>query len=169
SLIVSVGAAYTGLERWVLAADVRYIDYENTRGVGDSGFTADGAVRGPGWRSVVAVALGAQYRLTDTVAVRAGYSFNENPVPDSQSFINTVAPVVVEHLVSLGASWQVTPDFALSLAYVHAFENSVEGPLLTPAGPVAGTAVRNTASGDLVVLGATVRFGKPPACEAAER
>src|SRR6202022_470987 len=27
--IVSVGTAYTGFERWVLATDLRYIDYKN--------------------------------------------------------------------------------------------------------------------------------------------
>jgi len=158
-LIVSIGGSYTGLERWVFAADVRYLDYADTNGFGDAGFAPGGAVRGVGWRSIFAAAVGAQYRLTDALSLRAGYSWNENPVPSSQSFINTVSPLVTEQMVSAGVSWCITPDFTLSVAYVHAFENSIEGPLVTPAGAVPGTAVRNTASGDIVVLGGSVKFG----------
>ncbi len=160
-LIVSLGAAYTGCERWVFAADVRYIDYADAKGIGNSGIAPDGTVRGPGWKSIFAVALGAQYQLTDALSLRAGYSWNQNPVPDSQTFINTIAPAIIEHNISVGMSWNVTEDFTLSFAYVHGFENSINGPLLSPAGPVPGTAVRNTASYDSVVIGATVKFGGP--------
>jgi hypothetical protein len=34
------------------------------------------------------VAVGAQYRVGDKLVVRAGYSWNQNPVPNSVSFIN---------------------------------------------------------------------------------
>src|SRR2546429_155806 len=103
----------------------------------------DGAVRGPGWRSIFAVAVGAQYNLTDAISLRAGYSWNENPAPDSQAFINTVSPTIIQHNLSAGVSWNVTEDFTLSLAYVHGFENAIQGPLLTPAGAIPRTSVRN--------------------------
>jgi long-chain fatty acid transport protein len=160
-MIVSIGSAYTGLERWVFALDGRYIDYRNARFTGDSGFTADGAVRGLGWKSIFAVAAGAQFQLTKSVSLRAGYSWNDNPVPDSQSFINTVAPVIVEHTAYAGASWKVTEDFALSVAYAHGFENSIDGPLVGALGQVPGTSVKNTTSADLVVFGVSVKFGGP--------
>src|SRR5262249_4341526 len=123
--IVSVGGAYTGLEGWTFGLDVRYIDFANTSGLEDRGFTPDGAVRGLGWRSIFAVAVGAQYRVGDKLAVRAGYSWNQSPIPDGVSFINTVAPTIVEHTVYAGLSWNVTEDFALSIAYLHAFENAI--------------------------------------------
>src|SRR5262249_30012641 len=81
-MIVSVGASYTGLECWTFGVDVRYIDYKNADGVGDSGITPDGAVRGLGWRSIFAVALGAQYQVNDNLSLRAGYTWNQNPIPD---------------------------------------------------------------------------------------
>jgi long-chain fatty acid transport protein len=158
-LIVSAGASYSGFERWLLAADVRYLDYANTHGWGPEGFAPDGSLRGLDWRSIVAVATGAQYQLTDCLSLRLGYSWNENPIRDSQSAINAVAPVILEHTLSAGASWRVTSDFTLSVAYVHGFQNSIEGPLVTPAGPIAGTFVRNTASADLIMFGGSVRFG----------
>jgi long-chain fatty acid transport protein len=160
-LIVSLGAAYTGVEHWVFAADFRYIDFADAKGLGDSGFTANGAVRGPGWRSIFALALGAQYQLTDALSLRAGYSWNQNPEPNNQSFINTIAPTITQNIITAGVSWRVTEDFSLSLAYLHGFNNSITGPLLAPAGAVPGTSVRNSASFDSVVIGATVRFGGP--------
>jgi long-chain fatty acid transport protein len=158
-LVVSVGCAYAGFERWLLAADVRYIDYRNAEGLREKGFDPTGAVRGLGWRSIPAVALGAQYRLTDALSLRAGYSFNENPISDAQAFFNVAAPTIMEHTLYLGASYDVTDAFSLSLAYAHAFQNSVSGPFVSPLGPVAGTSVTSTVAADTFLLGATIRFG----------
>jgi long-chain fatty acid transport protein len=163
-LIVSLGASYKGLERWVFAVDFRYVDYADAKGFKDSGFAPDGAVLGPGWRSIFALAIGAQYQLTDAISLRVGYIWNENPAPNSQSFINTVAPAIVQNNITAGVSWNVTEDFTLSLAYLHGFENSITGPLDSPAGPVLGTSVHNTASYDSVVIGATVKFGGSRKC-----
>jgi long-chain fatty acid transport protein len=168
-MIVSFGAAYTGLDRWVFGADFHYIDYRDAEFLGDQGFDANGAVHGLGWRSVFAVALGAQYQLTEALSLRLGYSWNENPIPNSQSFVSTPAPVIIENMISAGASWKVTEDFTLSFAYVHAFENSIEGPLVTPAGPVPGTAVKNSAYGDIFVLSGSVKFGGPRSGVIAEK
>lgn len=160
-LIISLGGSYTAIEHWLFAADIRYIDYGNTRGLGDSGFAPSGAVYGPGWRSIFAIALGGQYQWNDALSMRLGYSWNQNPVPDSQSTINIVAPVVMQHTITAGTSWALTEDLSLSLAYLHGFANSLSGPLLTPAGPVPGATVGSTTSYDSVVLGANLKFGAP--------
>src|SRR5262249_9568972 len=128
-MIVSVGASYTGWEKWVIAADLRYLDFADVHGFGDQGFTPAGAVRGVGWRSIFTAAVGAQYRLTDSVPLRAGYSWGQNPIPNSQSFFNVASATIVEHAVYAGASWKLTDDFTLSVAYAHGFENSTTGPL----------------------------------------
>ena len=57
-MVISVGSAYSGFERWLLAADLRYVDYGNTEGLRQSGFDSSGALRGLGWRSIWALALG---------------------------------------------------------------------------------------------------------------
>jgi hypothetical protein len=62
-MIVSVGAAYTGLDRWVFAADLRYIDYKNADGFGDDGFAPTGALRGLGFRSIFAAAFLGLFRV----------------------------------------------------------------------------------------------------------
>jgi long-chain fatty acid transport protein len=158
-MITSLGIGYTGIERWTFAADFRYVDYGNTEGFKQSGFSPTGAVQGLGWRSVFATAFGAQYQMSDSLSVRMGYSFNQNPIPADQSSFNVASPVILEHTVYLGASYHVTEALSLSLAYIHGFQNSSEGPLVTPGGPVPGTSVRNTTSADALILGATVKFG----------
>jgi long-chain fatty acid transport protein len=165
-MIVSVGAAYSGWDRWLLAVDLRYLDYHNVDGLGDRGFTADSALRGVGWRSIFAVAAGAQYQLTDALSLRLGYTWNQTTVPDSQSFVNALSPVIIEHTVYAGASWKVTDDFTLSVAYLHGFQNSIAGPLLTAAGPVPGTSVGNSTSGDGILFSGSVKFGGPRKCHA---
>ncbi len=160
-MIVSAGASFTGLDGWVFAADVRYIDYSNTPGFGRGGFTPDGALKGIDWSSIWAVAVAAQYQVTDALSVRAAYSWNENPIPSGASAVNTVAPLVIQNVVYAGLSWDMTQDLTVSATYIHAFENAITGPLLTAAGPVPGSSVRNQAYADAFILGATMRFGQP--------
>ncbi len=151
-LITSLGVGYTGFDRWLLAADVRYTDFGNTAGLGTSGYDATGAVRGLGFRSTVSVALGAQYQLTEAVSLRLGYSFNQNPIPDSESSFNVASPTIVEHVVYVGASYNVSNALKLSLGYAHAFQNSIDGPLVTPLGALPGTSIRNTVSADTFIV-----------------
>ena len=158
-LIASVGVGYTGFEHWTLAADFRYVDYGSTEGFRQSGFAPNGMVRGLGWRDVFAVALGAQYQMTDTLAVRLGYSYNQDPISASQSSFNVASPTILEHAVYAGFTYAVSNALALNLAYVHGFQNSIEGPITTPAGAVPGSSVRNTTSADALTFGVTVRFG----------
>lgn len=156
--IVSIGTSYQGIDRLLLAADLRYLDYGNAAGFGDSGFHPTGALRGIGLQSIFAASLGAQYQLTDRLSTRLGYSWSENPVSDRQSSANVASPLVIQNMLSAGATYQMTNALSLSLAYTHAFENSVAGPLVLPVGAIPGTRIQNTASVDMLTIGATVKF-----------
>src|SRR5262249_44690586 len=125
----------------------------------ESGFDPTGAVRGLGWRSIFALALGAQYQWTDSISVRMGYTYNQNPIPDSQSMFNVLSPTILEHAIYVGASYQLSDALLVSVAYSHAFENSIDGLYTTPRGAVPGSSVRSTVSADNLIFGATVRFG----------
>src|SRR5262249_21187114 len=84
-LMISAGVGYTGFEHWTLACDFRWIDYANTAGFSQTGFDTNGAVKGLGWDSIFAVALGAQYQATDNLSLRAGYTYNTNPINDKDA------------------------------------------------------------------------------------
>ncbi len=157
--IVSIGTAYTGLERFTFGADLRYIDYANVQTLGDKGFTANGAVLGAGWRSIFALALGSQYQLNSAVSLRLGYTWNGNPIPDKQSFVNTASPVLIQNTIYTGATWNISDNVALSASYAHGFENSIRGPLVTPAGSVPYATVTNLTSADLAMFAVSVKLG----------
>ncbi len=157
--ILSLGTAYEGVEDWLFALDLRYIDYENTDGFGEARFNPDGSVNGFGWDSILVLALGAQYQLDDCTSFRLGYAFNQNPISDANSGFNAPAPAIIQHHASVGASYCVGEDWFIDVAYRHGFENSVEGPMGHPTmGPVPGSSVTNTMSTDSVIVGFRVEF-----------
>jgi long-chain fatty acid transport protein len=166
-MIVSAGVGYAGFEHLLLAVDCRYIDYANTEGFRQGGFGPNGAVQGAGWRSVFCVAAGAQYQVSESLSLRLGYSYNQNPVSPTgggdnpQATINSAAPAIVEHVLYVGASWRFSDALLLSVAYAHGFENSMSGVYRGPVVIVPGSTVRTEASADTFLAGLTVQFGCP--------
>jgi len=148
--IFSWGVAYKGLPKTLIDVDVRYIDYANTSLFGTR--VIDG---GLGWKSVFAVALGGQYQASERLTIRAGYLYNTNPIPAPVTLFNIQAPGIIENTLSLGASYQVTDNVTLSLAWMHGFRNAIEGSILQ----IPGSAVRLDAQSDVLWMGFNVRFG----------
>lgn len=120
--IYSLGFAYRGIERLTLALDLRYFDYKNTELFGVS--TADG---GLGWDSAFATAIGANYQLTDRLAVRAGYQHNTNPLENTSTLFNIQAPAIIQDTFTLGATMALTESVSFSLGYAYGFQNSITG------------------------------------------
>jgi long-chain fatty acid transport protein len=157
--IASIGTSYTGIERVLLAADMRYFGYGTTQGFDPAGFDATGAVTGLGWRSIFSVAMGGQYQATDDLSLRLGYVWNQNPVPDQNTLFNVISPNILMHTISCGLSYRIASNWDVSLAYLHAFENKISGPLFFPGvGPLAGTSVTSRVSADALIGGLTVKF-----------
>jgi long-chain fatty acid transport protein len=148
--IISWGIAYKGLPRTLIDLDLRYIDYADTELFGQK--VIDG---GLGWRSVFAVALGLQYQATDRLTLRAGYLYNTNPIPAPVTLFNVQAPAIITNTLTLGASYQLTENVTASLAWMHGFRNSIEGPILQ----IPGSSVRLDAQSDILWFGVNVRFG----------
>ncbi len=158
-MVASVGTAYTGFEQTLIALDLRFFDFRDTNGFRHAGFNPDGSVAGLGWQNVFALATGVQYELTDALTLRAGYAFNLNPAGDAVTMFNIYSPTIVQHTISAGLSYNVAKSFKVSLAYVHMFENSMHGPIVTPrTGPIPGTQVSTSGTADSVLMSATVSF-----------
>lgn len=152
--IYSLGLGWRPTDRLLLASDLRYLDYANAEMFGDSIPTP-----GLAWRSVWALALGSQYRLTDAVALRLGYLWNQNPVPDVGTIFQAQAPGIGMHTITCGASADLNEWITLSLGYAHVFENSTSGSSVLEQ---AGLRTRLSASTDLLLFGLHVKFGPPP-------
>lgn len=151
-MILGWGVSYTGFRKTVVALDVRYFDYENTEGFGNV-IDAQGNISGLGWNSVLSVAVGVERQIGEKAKIRAGYCWNENPIPAESQFANVSAPLFMQNVVSLGATYTFLPDFDVMFAWSHAFQTSGTG--MNPTGMVK---VTNSVSADSLLLGLTKRF-----------
>lgn len=122
--IYSWGLAWRGIDRLTLGVDMRYFDYANSQMFGDA--PADG---GLGWDSAFVVALGANYQLTDRVAVRAGYQYNTNPLKDARALFNIQAPAIIQNVISVGTTMNLTEAMSMSVGYAYGFQNEISGAL----------------------------------------
>ena len=158
-MILSVGVGVTRYEDWLFAADFRYFDYAHTDGFGGPAmFHPDGRLQGLDWSSVFASAFGVQRRIGDRVTLRSGYTYNQSPIRNSESFYNLATPLIYQHMLSLGGSYDFCSNIACSVGYSHYFEADVQGPIVSPAvGPLAHTSVTNRVSADVLDFGILFR------------
>lgn len=141
----SLGVAVKASSALTLAMDYQRINYGGIKAIANSGANASafpgggglppGSVgslgcdncRGFGWRSVNVYKLGIEYAYSPVLTLRGGYNHTDNPVQPSEMTFNIIAPGVVKNHVTLGFTYEVAKDQALTMAYGHAFKNSVSG------------------------------------------
>ena len=141
-----VGIAWKATPALTIAGDLLQIQYGDVAAVGNSvdclfaGACALGSSNGPGfgWQNTTVYKIGVLYELNPKVTLRAGYVTLKQPIPQSQTFFNVLAPGVVEDHVTLGATWKVGGNGELTVMYMHAFETEVNGSGSIPPGPPPG-------------------------------
>lgn len=144
-----LGLAWKTTPQLTVAADIQRINYSSVKsisnplvfppgGPGDL-LGADGG-SGFGWRDMTVLKLGVSYEMNKDLTLRAGISHARQPIPSSQTFFNILAPGVIEDHLTLGATWKMSNDGELSVAYMHAFNKDVNGSGSIPAGFGAGEA-----------------------------
>ncbi len=156
-MILSLGGAYYGIDRTILALDVRYFDYKNTDGFKGSGFNADGSLQGLGWSNIFSIATGAQYEVSQGMFLRAGYQFNATPINSGDVSANLASPLLQQHLIHAGASMKLGTCVTAHVAATHIFNNELTGPIVTAGGIVPGS-VSTSVSAQLVSMGLTVNY-----------
>ncbi|NOT65328.1 MAG: long-chain fatty acid transporter [Methylotenera sp.] len=138
-----IGIAVKATPALTLAADVQRINYSDIASVGNASLANLGNGLGSnngagfGWHDVTAVKLGASYAYNQNLTVRAGYNHVNQPIRSGDTFFNILAPGVVEDHLTLGATYVLPNKAELSFAYMHAFENTVNGVNSIPNSPSA--------------------------------
>jgi long-chain fatty acid transport protein len=129
-----LGLAWKASGALTLAADWQTIKYGDIKSVGNPLLNlltgnplgnSDGG--GFGWDDIGVIKLGAVYSYSDQLTLRAGISRADQPIPNSETFFNILAPGTIRDHVSLGASWKVSEKSELSVAYTHALKETVKG------------------------------------------
>jgi long-chain fatty acid transport protein len=138
------GIAYVPSKRLAVVFDVAYIWYGDIKALGNP-FLASGASLGDddgpgfGWENITVYKVGAAFDPFDTWTLRAGYNHGGEPITAGETFLNMLIPAVVEDHLTLGATWRFMPGREITAAYMHAFENTVDGSASIPE-PILGTA-----------------------------
>ena len=137
------GIAVKASDATIVSVDYKVIQYSGVPAVANpvpGGALGAANGMGFGWQDVKVIKLGVSHALSDTFTVRAGYSHNTQPIPASQTMFNILAPGVVQDHVTLGTTWDVTKTNQLTLAYMHAFQQNVNGVGAIPLGFGGGNA-----------------------------
>ncbi|MBT3250322.1 MAG: aromatic hydrocarbon degradation protein [Candidatus Marinimicrobia bacterium] len=116
--IMGVGISYKPMEKLMIAADIKQIAWSDAMKNFSMTFSADnsdenGAFGGAimdanlyqNWEDQTVIALGAEYQLFNSLALRAGYNYSENPVPDS--YLNALFPATVESHLTAGCRYNI--------------------------------------------------------------
>lgn len=139
-----VGVAFNPSPAWTVALDWQRIGYSKIAAVGNASAARAplGAVNGPGfgWRDVEVLKLGAQWRMSEQLTLRAGYNHGGNPVRSQDVTFNILAPGVVTDHFTAGGTWSLNKASELTAAVMVAPRKTVSGPSLFNAvlGPGAG-------------------------------
>lgn len=134
----NVGVAWQVAPAFKLAMDYQRINFSSVNSVGNAANSpgAFGADNGPGfgWEDVKVWKLGMEYKYSPNMTFRAGLSRANSPIEGSEATINILAPAVIENHATLGFTHTMASGNELSVAYMHAFKNDVEGPSSLGAG-----------------------------------
>jgi long-chain fatty acid transport protein len=141
-----IGIAFKAKPETTVAFDIERINYSDVPSVsnpftdlpvtaGGTG-TSFGASDGPGfgWQNINVYKLGVSHAYNSNFTARAGYDHCDQPIPNSQTLLNIVAPGVVQDHLTLGGTWTLADKSEITVAYVHAFKKTVNGSGSIPSG-----------------------------------
>lgn len=75
---------------------------------------------GFGWEDINVFRFATVYRYSDKWTLRAGYSYNDSPIPDDQILFNILAPAVNKHHITVGFTYAPHENGEWNVAYMHA-------------------------------------------------
>ncbi|HEY4254208.1 MAG TPA: outer membrane protein transport protein [Roseomonas sp.] len=96
------------------------------------------------WRDSVFLSIGGEYKASDTVTLRAGFAWDQSPVPNATR--TPRIPDANRYWLSAGLSWAVTRNMTVSAAYTHIIGNSADVQL-TAGGPTSPDFLRGGLNG----------------------
>lgn len=152
----SIGASFDVGTKGVIVADVQQINYSDVASISNSisplldgscanalnttiqnnftpspasgaGCLGGSAGAGFGWDDMTVFKIGYQMELNEKHTIRFGYSHADQPIPESETLFNILAPAVIEDHITAGWTMKVGKNQEFNLAGMYAPENSVKG------------------------------------------
>lgn len=134
----SLGISWQATPIVKLALDYQRINYSGVNAIGNpSGNSLTGTPglgtnngSGFGWEDMDIWKLGVEYKYSQNLLLRAGYSHADSPIDGSaagEATFNIIAPGVIEDHVTLGFTYTLASGDEVTMAYMHGFKNEVSG------------------------------------------
>ncbi|PTY06591.1 aromatic hydrocarbon degradation protein [Opitutaceae bacterium EW11] len=130
------GVAWQPNDRWLLVADIRRVFWADVMKNFNLAFVASSATaNGPfagqrldaqlyqNWDDQTVIQVGAAYRLSGNLTVRAGFNHGNDPIPDR--YLNCLFPATVETHLTIGCGYALGEHGSIEFSYTHGFEHSV--------------------------------------------
>ena len=155
-----------------LALDFRRVDYENTDGFSETGWTQTGSVKGFGWENISILSAGLQYKGINKLPLRFGYTYSSNPIPENVTFFNIPATAIIKNAYQFGFSYLVNDSWQVDAVYHYGDSNgATEGQVLSPAmvspsnplGAIPGSSVSYEMNTSMIQFGVSYKFLKTQA------
>jgi long-chain fatty acid transport protein len=130
--VLAAGVAWKVLPVLALAADVEWINWSATNGRNQPRWTNNTQLTGSmpfdlNWSDQVVLKLGAEWALSPSWKVRAGYNYGRQPLDKSRAFENIAFPAIAEHHGSLGLGWEVSPALTVNVAGTYSPTSKLTG------------------------------------------
>ncbi len=159
--ILSFGLGYSN-DAIDLALDYRMVDYENTDGFSETGWTPTASVSGFGWENISILSAGIQYKGVDKLPLRFGYTYSSNPIPEEIAFFNIPATAIIKNAFQLGFSYEANANWKLDAVYHYgssgdATKGQVLNPMFISAGNPLGAIPGSEVSYDMTT--SMIQFG----------
>lgn len=164
--ILSLGLGYS-TDNLDLAIDYRMVDYENTDGFAETGWTPTAAVSGFGWDNMSIISAGIQFKGIEKMPLRVGYTYSSNPISSEVAFFNVPATAIIKNAFQLGFSYLASDRVSLDAVYHYGTSSGqTSGQLLNPMfigqfppyGAVPGSEVAYDMTTSMVMLGVSYTF-----------
>ncbi|GAA4939916.1 outer membrane protein transport protein [Algibacter agarivorans] len=166
--ILSFGLGYSN-DAIDLALDYRMVDYENTDGFSETGWTTTASVSGFGWENISILSAGLQYKGVDKLPLRLGYTYSSNPIPEDVAFFNIPATAIIKNAFQLGFSYEANDNWKLDIVYHYgssgdATKGQVLNPMFigagNPLGAIPGSEVSYDMTTSMIQFGVSYKFIK---------
>jgi long-chain fatty acid transport protein len=166
--ILSLGIGYSTKDI-DLAFDFRRVDYENTDGFSETGWTQTGSVAGFGWKNISILSAGLQYKGINKLPLRFGYTYSSNPISNDVAFFNIPATAIIKNAYQFGFSYVLNDVWRVDAVYHYGDSaGSTEGKILSPdmvsasnpLGAIPGSSVSYDMTTSMIQFGLSYTFKK---------
>ncbi len=131
---LQVGLSWNPISELTLLFDYRRIWFNEVDSVGNTfefprpgRQLGDNSGPGFGWGNTDIFKFGAQWEPDDQWALRAGYSYTDQPIQSSEVLLNILAPAVIEHHFTAGVEYRINDRHTIQLGGMFAPESDQTG------------------------------------------